>query len=71
MILTLDKKDWKTSINDLLIDYAKKNSIDYYFNDYFKLVLIINNIAYTVDAYAVLNNTLRIILKEIKKCKHK
>lgn len=65
MILTFDKKDWTTTINDLLVDYAKNNNIDYYFNHYFKLVLVMNNIAYTVDAYAVLNNTLRIILKEI------
>lgn len=65
MILTFDKKEWTTTINDLLVDYAKNNNIDYYYNYYFKLVLTINNNAYTVDAYTVLNNTLRIILKEI------
>lgn len=29
MILTFNQKEWITSINDLLVDYAKNNSIDY------------------------------------------
>lgn len=67
MILTFNQKEWKTSINDLIADYAKKNSIDYYFNYYFKLVLIIDNNSYIVDTYNILNDTLKITLKEIKK----
>lgn len=67
MILNFKQKEWKTSINDLLVDYAKNNRIDYYFNYYFKLVLAINNSTYTVDTYNILNDTLTITLKELKK----
>ena len=65
MQLTFNKKEWVTTINDLLITHAKKNNNKFYFNKFFKLLIEIDFKIYSIDTYNLNKDMLTIKLKEI------
>ena len=67
MILTFKEKEWDSTINNLLINYAKKNNQRFYFNKFFKLLIEIDSKTYGIDTYHLNEDILTIKLKEIKK----
>lgn len=65
MILTFKEKEWDTTINNLLMNYAKKNNHNFYFNNFFNLLIEIDSKTYGIDTYYLNKDILTIKLKEI------
>ena len=64
MILTFKEKEWDSTINNLLMNYAKKNNQRFYFNEFFKLLIEIDSKTYSIDTYYLNKDILTIKLKE-------